>query len=53
MGTLPSSGQEVYVTVSCDSVTGYGDLIVCSNDAMAANSIMNLLKQALSTGKPA
>jgi len=53
VGTLPSSGQEVYVTVSCDSLTGYGDLIVCSNDAMAANSIMNLLKQALSTGKPA
>lgn len=47
VGTLPSSGQEVYVIVKCDSVTGYGDMIVCSNDAMAANSITNLLKQCL------
>jgi len=49
LGTLPASGQEVYVVVKCDSVTGYGDVIVCSIDAMAANSIMNLLKQALSS----
>jgi len=49
VGTLPSSGQEVYVVVKCDSVTGYGDVIVCSNDAIAANSIMNCLKQALAS----
>ncbi|KAL7544429.1 hypothetical protein ACHAWF_007809, partial [Thalassiosira exigua] len=45
VGTLPASGQEVYVDVKCDSVTGSGSLIVCSSDPMAANSIMNLLKQ--------
>lgn len=49
VGVLPASRQEVYVVVKCDSVTGYGDVTVCSNDAMAANSIMNLLKQALSS----
>ncbi|KAL7539414.1 hypothetical protein ACHAXR_009260, partial [Thalassiosira sp. AJA248-18] len=49
VGILPSSGQEVYVVVKCDSVTGCGDVTVCSNDAMAANSIMNLLKQALAS----
>mmetsp|Transcript_37605 Transcript_37605/g.65975 ORF Transcript_37605/g.65975 Transcript_37605/m.65975 type:complete len:1393 (-) Transcript_37605:32-4210(-) len=49
VGTLPASGQEVYVVVQCDSVTGYGDVTVCSNDAMAANSITNLLKQALTS----
>merc|ERR1712194_63563 len=49
VGTLPSSGEEVYVAVTCDAVTGYGHLTVSSNDAMAANSIMNLLKQALAS----
>jgi len=49
VGTLPASGQKVYVVVKCDSVTGYGDIVVCSHDAMAANSIMNLLKQALAS----
>ena len=33
--------------MKCDAVTGYGDFHVCSNDAMAANSIANLLKQAV------
>lgn len=47
VGTLPSSEQEVYVVMKCDAVTGYGDFTVCSNDAMAANSIANLLKQAV------
>lgn len=47
MGTLPASGQEVYIVVECDPITGSGDMIVCSNDAMAANSITNLLQQAL------
>mmetsp|Transcript_25298 Transcript_25298/g.48335 ORF Transcript_25298/g.48335 Transcript_25298/m.48335 type:complete len:1384 (+) Transcript_25298:115-4266(+) len=47
VGILPASGQEVYVVVKYDSVTGYGDVTVCSHDALAANSIMNLLKQAL------
>ena len=45
VGTLPASGQNVYVIVKCDSGTGCGDLIVCSNDAMAANSITNLMKK--------
>jgi hypothetical protein len=35
--------------MTCDPMTGSGELIVCSNDAMAANSITNLMKQALST----
>lgn len=48
VGTLPASGQEVYIVVKCDPITGSGDMIVCSTDAMAANSITNLLKQALS-----
>jgi hypothetical protein len=47
VGTLPASGQEVYIVVECDPITGSGDMIVCSNDAMAANSITNLLQQAL------
>ncbi|KAL3816100.1 hypothetical protein ACHAXA_004525 [Cyclostephanos tholiformis] len=48
VAALPASGQEVYILVKCDPVTGSGEMIVCSNDAMAANSITNLLKQALS-----
>lgn len=47
VGLLPASNVPVYVGLKCDSVTGRGDVIVCSNDAMAANSITNLLKQAL------
>jgi len=49
VGALPASGQEVYVVVKCDSVTGYGEITVCSHDAMAANSVMNLLKHALAS----
>ena len=47
VGTLPSSGQEVYVTITCDKKTGNGNVHVCCNDAMAANSLLNLLKQTL------
>jgi AP-3 complex subunit beta len=47
VGVLPASEQYVYVVVKCDPVTGSGDLIVCGNNAMASNSILNLLKQAL------
>jgi hypothetical protein len=36
------------MVVKCDPITGSGDMIVCSNDAMAANSLTNLLKVALS-----
>jgi hypothetical protein len=47
---LPSSGQEVYITLTCDQKSGNGQILVCCNDAMAANSILNLMKQTLKNG---
>ena len=48
VGVLPSSGQDVYVTVTCDQNSGLGDIIVCSSDAVAANGVASLVKKSLS-----
>lgn len=48
VGVLPSSGQDVYVTVKCDRNSGLGDIIVCSSDAVAANGVASLVKKSLS-----
>ena len=51
IGILPASGHNIYAVVECDPITGHGDITVCCNNAMASNSISNLLKQSLSNGK--
>jgi hypothetical protein len=44
-GTLPASSNPVYVLVS--NLAGKFKLSVCSDDAMAANSVMNVLKRTI------
>ena len=51
MGMLPVSEYNVYALIECDSVTGHGDITVCCDNALASNSISNLLKQVLSEKK--
>ena len=48
VGVLPSSGQDVYVTVRCGQKSGLGEIIVCSSDAVAANGVASLVKKSLS-----
>jgi AP-3 complex subunit beta len=47
VGTLPASSDPVYVLTTC-TVSGQGKLIVCCEHTLVANSIMNLLKRAIS-----
>jgi AP-3 complex subunit beta len=48
VGKLPESGDHVFIRVQCDSVSGAGKITVCGNNAMASNSIANLVKSSLS-----
>lgn len=48
VGKLPESGDHVFIRVQCDQVTGSGKITVCGNNAMASNSIANLVKSSLS-----
>ncbi len=47
VGKLPESGDHVFIRVQCDKVTGSGTITVCGNNAMASNSIVNLVKSSL------
>eukprot|EP00985_Skeletonema_marinoi_P021036 scaffold12689_cov97-Skeletonema_marinoi.AAC.2 len=47
VGKLPESGDYVYIRIECDKVTGSGKITVCGNNAMASNSIANLVKSTL------
>eukprot|EP00984_Skeletonema_dohrnii_P019666 scaffold9453_cov84-Skeletonema_dohrnii-CCMP3373.AAC.3 len=47
VGKLPESGDHVYIRIGCDKVTGSGKITVCGNNAMASNSIANLVKSSL------
>lgn len=48
VGKLPESGDHVFIRIQCDKVTGSGKITVCGNNAMASNSIANLVKSSLS-----
>lgn len=47
VGTLPASSDPVYV-LATNSVSGQGKITVCCEHTLVANSIMNLLKRAIS-----
>lgn len=47
VGKLPESGDNVFIRIKCDKVTGSGTITVCGNNAMASNSIVNLVKSSL------
>jgi hypothetical protein len=47
VATLPASADPVFVLATC-SESGQGKLLVCCDHALVANSIMNLLKRAIS-----
>jgi len=44
MGRLPASGTQVLILVKCNPKTGVGEIIVCCDNTMALNTIMELLK---------
>jgi hypothetical protein len=46
-GTLPASGDPVYILVTCHEKSGQGKIVVCCDHALAVNSIMNVMKRAL------
>jgi hypothetical protein len=48
VGKLPESGDHVFIRIHCDKATGSGKITVCGNNAMASNSIVNLVKSSLS-----
>ena len=48
VGKLPESRENVFIRIHCDRVTGSGKITVCGNNAMASNSIANLVKSSLS-----
>jgi len=48
VGGLPASNESVWVRLDCNRTNGSGTMTVCSNDAMAVNSVMSVLKHALS-----
>jgi len=47
VGKLPESGDHVFIRIQCDKATGSGTITVCGNNAMASNSIANLVKSSL------
>ncbi len=47
VGKLPESGDHVFIRIKCDKMTGSGTITVCGNNAMASNSIVNLVKSSL------
>lgn len=47
VGKLPESGDHVFIRIKCGKVTGSGTITVCGNNAMASNSIVNLVKSSL------
>jgi len=47
VGTLPASRNNVYVVIECNTLRKTCEIIVCGNNAMASNSIIGLVKQAL------
>ena len=46
-GTLPASGDPVYILVTCNESSGQGKIIVTCDHALAVNSIMNVAKRSL------
>lgn len=46
-GTLPASGDPMYILVTCNETSGQGKIVVCCDHALAVNSIMNVMKRAL------
>jgi len=46
-GRLPANGGIILISISCSPKTGSGDIIVCCDDIMAANSLLDLLKRAV------
>jgi len=44
IGCLPASGTQVLILVKCNPKTGVGEIIVCCDNTMALNTIMELLK---------
>jgi hypothetical protein len=46
-GTLPASGDPVYILGTCNE-SGQGKVVVCCDHALVVNSIMNVMKRALS-----
>jgi AP-3 complex subunit beta len=45
-GTLPASGDPVYIFVTCNE-SGQGKVVVCCDHALVVNSVMNVMKRAL------
>ena len=48
IGGLPASNDLVFARVECDPNSGAGMITVCCDHAVAVNSIMNILKHAVS-----
>ena len=48
IGGLPASSDIVFVRVECDRNSGAGTITVCCDHAMAVNSVLAILKHALS-----
>ncbi len=48
LGGLPASNDLVWVRLDCDPNNGSGTIMVCCDNALAVNSILAILKHALS-----
>ena len=49
IGGLPASNDTVWVRLECDPNNGSGTITVCCDHAVAANTVTNLLKHAVSS----